>query len=75
MSFWSTVLRYINPFADVPDDFIMVRNRDERGKFIADDPDTPDVDEAYVKVRKTAKGKFRNTIGNTFRIKKQVKKR
>ena len=29
-----------------------VRARTEKGRFVADDPNTPDVNEAYVKVKK-----------------------
>lgn len=38
---------------------ITVRNRDARGRYVADDPSTPDKDEAYTKVYKTAKGAFK----------------
>ena len=38
---------------------ITVRNRDAKGRYVADDRSTPDVDEAYTKVYKTAKGAFK----------------
>jgi|TARA_R110001606_G_scaffold364314_1_gene518688 hypothetical protein len=38
---------------------ITVRNRDARGRYVADDPSTPNEDEAYTKVYKTAKGAFK----------------
>ena len=41
------------------EEIIMVRARDEKGHFIPDNPDTPEVDEAWVekKVTKTKKKK------------------
>lgn len=42
-----------------------VRNRDEKGRFIADDKSTPEVDEAFVQVKKSAKGKFKDTDPKT----------
>ena len=38
---------------------ITVRNRDARGRYVADDPSTPNKDEAYTKVYKTVKGAFK----------------
>ena len=38
---------------------ITVRNRDAKGRYVADDPSTPDQDEAYTKVYKTPKGAFK----------------
>ena len=32
-----------------------VRARTKKGKFVADDPNTPDVNEAYMKVKKKKK--------------------
>tara|TARA_R100000234_G_scaffold24754_1_gene14302 strand:+ start:98 stop:328 length:231 start_codon:yes stop_codon:yes gene_type:complete len=41
------------------EEIIMVRARDEKGHFIPDNPDTPEIDEAWVekKVSKTKKKK------------------
>ena len=49
----------------------MVRARDEKGHFIPDNPDTPEVDEAWVekKVSKTKKKKTTKKIKeNNLRI-------
>ena len=48
MSWWKKVSNWLG--------MITVRNRDARGRYVADDPSTPDKDEAYTKVYKTAKG-------------------
>ena len=37
--------------AETIDGILMERARDEQGRFIADDPSTPDVDEAWVEVQ------------------------
>jgi hypothetical protein len=51
MSWWNKISKFFG--------MITVRNRDARGRYVADDPSTPDVDEAYTKVYKTAKGAFK----------------
>ena len=51
MSWWKKVSKWLG--------MITVRNRDARGRYVADDPSTPDKDEAYTKVYKTAKGAFK----------------
>lgn len=40
----------IEPIEPTPEEPVMVRARDENGRFIADDPSTPDVDEAWTVV-------------------------
>jgi hypothetical protein len=42
------VKKVAKPKAEKSDDLEIVRARDENGHFIADDPSTPDVNEAYV---------------------------
>lgn len=42
------------------EEIIMVRARDEKGHFIPDNPDTPEVDEAWVE-KKVSKTKKKNT--------------
>ena len=51
MSWWKKVSKWLG--------MITVRNRDAKGRYVADDRSTPDVDEAYTKVYKTAKGAFK----------------
>jgi hypothetical protein len=53
MSWWKKVSKWLG--------MITVRNRDARGRYVADDLSTPDKDEAYTKVYKTAKGAFKKT--------------
>lgn len=66
MSFWKKVKAFftLGP-APVDEDWVVVRNRDAKGKFKGDDASTPNVDEAYVKVKKSAKGKFKDTDPKT----------
>lgn len=66
MSFWKKVRSFftLGP-APVDEDWVVVRNRDAKGKYKGDDKSTPNVDEAYVKVKKTAKGKFKDTDSKT----------
>ena len=52
MSWWKKVSKFFG--------MITVRNRDARVRYLADDPSTPEVDEAYTKVYKTPKGAFKN---------------
>ena len=51
MSWWKKVSDWLG--------LITVRNRDAKGRYVADDLSTPDKDEAYTKVYKTAKGAFK----------------
>ena len=53
---------------------ITVRNRDARGRYVADDPSTPDKDEAYTKVYKTAKGAFKLSPKQKAAVKSAKKK-
>jgi|TARA_B100001094_G_scaffold60218_1_gene55732 hypothetical protein len=63
MSWWKKISKFFG--------MITVRNRDARGRYVADDPSTPDKDEAYTKVYKTAKGAFKKK--KTTRKKKATK--
>lgn len=64
MSFWKKLKSFfsLGP-APVDDggDWVVVRNRTATGQFKGDDTSTPDVDEAFVKVKKSGKGKFKDT--------------
>jgi hypothetical protein len=51
MSWWKKVSKFFG--------MITVRNRDARGRYVADDRSTPDVDEAYTKVYKTKRKNLR----------------
>ena len=51
MSWWKKISKFFG--------MITVRNRDAKGRYVADDRSTPDKDEAYTKVYKTAKGAFK----------------
>ena len=51
MSWWKKISDWLG--------LITVRNRDAKGRYVADDLSTPDKDEAYTKVYKTAKGAFK----------------
>ena len=62
MSWWKKVSKFFG--------MITVRNRDARGRYLADDPSTPEVDEAYTKVYKTPKGAFKK---KSTRKKKAIK--
>jgi hypothetical protein len=53
---------------------ITVRNRDAKGRYVADDRSTPDVDEAYTKVYKTAKGAFKLSPKQKAAVKSAKKK-
>ena len=81
MSFWKKFKEFL--FAAEPADdtgWVEVRNRNEKGHFKADDKDTTDVNEAFVKVKGSAKGKFKDTdkkkpgVQNSA-VKKPVKKK
>tara|TARA_B100000497_G_C7523969_1_gene318227 strand:- start:48 stop:251 length:204 start_codon:yes stop_codon:yes gene_type:complete len=45
MAFWDKFTTWLG--------FETVRNRDEKGRYVADDKSTPDVNEAYKKVYKS----------------------
>ena len=66
MSWWKKVSKWLG--------MITVRNRDARGRYVADDPSTPDKDEAYTKVYKTAKGAFKLSPKQKAAVKKTKKK-
>jgi hypothetical protein len=51
MKWWKKVTKWFG--------MIRVRNRDALGRYLPDDKSTPDEDEAYTKVYKTAKGAFK----------------
>ena len=66
MSWWKKVSKWLG--------MITVRNRDARGRYVADDPSTPDKDEAYTKVYKTAKGAFKLSPKQKAAVKSAKKK-
>ena len=66
MSWWKKVSEWLG--------MITVRNRDARGRYVADDPSTPDKDEAYTKVYKTAKGAFKLSPKQKAAVKSAKKK-
>ena len=51
MSWWKKISDWLG--------LITVRNRDAKGRYVADDLSTSDKNEAYTKVYKTAKGAFK----------------
>ena len=65
MSWWKKISKFFG--------MITVRNRDARGRYVADDPSTPDKDEAYTKVYKTAKGALKKKK-TTSKSKKKTNK-
>jgi hypothetical protein len=86
MGFWRKLVKIITDFvsrAEYPDDhpdWIEVRNRDEKGRFKGDKQDTLDINEAFVKVKGSAKGKFKDNDPNkpgvqNEAVKKPVAKR
>jgi hypothetical protein len=66
MSWWKKVSKWL--------DMITVRNRDAKGRYVADDLSTPDKNEAYTKVYKTAKGAFKLSPKQKAAVKKTKKK-
>lgn len=66
MSWWKKVSKWL--------DMITVRNRDAKGRYVADDLSTPDKDEAYTKVYKTAKGAFKLSPKQKAAVKSAKKK-
>jgi hypothetical protein len=66
MSWWKKVSKWVG--------MITVRNRDAKGRYVADDRSTPDVDEAYTKVYKTAKGAFKLSPKQKAAVKSAKKK-
>jgi hypothetical protein len=66
MSWWTKVINFFKPLPsdELPnplkeEEYVteLVRARNKKGRYVADDPSTPDVDEAYttVKVKKKKK--------------------
>ena len=66
MSWWKKVSKWFG--------MITVRNRDAKGRYVADDLSTPDKDEAYTKVYKTAKGAFKLSPKQKAAVKSAKKK-
>jgi len=61
MSFWSKFKSiFIQEIFELTN-WKTVRNRDEKGRFIADDKSTPDVNEAYIEVVADSKENFKDT--------------
>ena len=55
MSWWQSIKNFLRPLTKEemnPDDYEVVRARSKKGTYLADDTSTPDVNEAYVKVKK-----------------------
>tara|TARA_R110002126_G_scaffold105610_1_gene239999 strand:+ start:302 stop:490 length:189 start_codon:yes stop_codon:yes gene_type:complete len=55
MSWWKSITNFFKPLSKEelhPEDYEVVRARSKKGSYIADDKSTPDVNEAYVKVKK-----------------------
>ena len=58
MSWWKKVLHFFTPLssAELPnplkEDMKTVRARNKKGQYVADDPTTPDINEAYTQVPK-----------------------
>ena len=48
MSWFKRLIKFITP----PSMYDTVRARDVKGKYVADDPSTPHINEAYTQVRK-----------------------
>ena len=67
MSWWKKVLHFLTPLSstelpnplkdEAKEETEMVRARNKKGRYMADDPTTPDVNEAYttIKVKKSKK--------------------
>lgn len=59
MSWWKKVISFITP--PPIEETEVVRARNAKGRFVADDPNTPDVNEAYTtrkkRTRKSKKAK------------------
>ncbi len=51
MTWWKKVLDFIIP-PPVEEETVRVRARTKKGRFVADDKSTPDVNEAYTTVKK-----------------------
>jgi len=58
MSWWKKVVHFFTPLSSVElpnplkEKMETVRARNKKGRYVADDPSTPDVNEAYTKVPK-----------------------
>ena len=66
MSWWKKISDWLG--------LITVRNRDAKGRYVADDLSTPDKNEAYTKVYKTTKGAFKLSPKQKAAVKKTKKK-
>jgi|TARA_B100000497_G_C7453562_1_gene280925 hypothetical protein len=51
MSFWKKFVNFITP-PPIEEETVRVRARTAKGRFVADDKSTPDVNEAYTTVKK-----------------------
>ena len=60
MSWWTKVINFFkplpadelpNPLKEEKYETELVRTRNKKGRYVADDPSTPDVNEAYTKVK------------------------
>jgi len=58
MSWWKKVVYFFTPLSSVElpnplkEEMETVRARNKKGRYVADDPNTPDINEAYTKVPK-----------------------
>jgi|TARA_R110002020_G_scaffold72123_2_gene185651 hypothetical protein len=55
MKWWTSLKSFFSKKENVSthkSEYKKVRARTKKGRFVADDPNTPDVNEAYVKVKK-----------------------
>ena len=58
MSWWKKVVHFFTPLSSaelsnpLKEDMETVRARNKKGRYVADDPSTPNVNEAYTKVPK-----------------------
>lgn len=70
MSWWKKVVYFFTPLSseELPNPLKekeevvqteLVRARNKKGRYVADDPSTPDVNEAYTKVKVTKKKRGR----------------
>jgi len=58
MSWWKKVVYFFTPLSSVElpnplkEEMETVRARNKKGRYVADDPNTPDINEAYTQVPK-----------------------
>ena len=58
MSWWKKVVYFFTPLSSVElpnplkEEMETVRARNKKGRYVADDPNTPDINEAYTRVPK-----------------------